>query len=169
MNLSLSPLISPSLSLSVKINIVCAGGWKSKLVTKLIAIALTLPGLIIMALSCCSVYLMKMIRDKYAAAAEAAAPPAAEAPPPSAVAGGLDESKILGCTELVVISELRNEGRVGGTSKTCSICLENYSEKETVTMISRCGHSFHATCIRQWLGKNATCPVCRTSLSHDVV
>lgn len=77
---------------------------------------------------------------------------------------GLDESKIVACTELVVVSGSDE----GIPSKMCWICLENYSEKERVSVIRKCGHCFHACCIQQWLGKNGTCPVCRTTLS-DVV
>lgn len=109
---------------------------------------------------------MKMLRDRVDG--EAAAPTVV-APPPSAVSsGGMDESKIMGCVELVVVSD-SNEGLIqSGNMKTCSICLENYREKETVSVISKCGHCFHANCIHQWLGKNATCPVCRISLSDAV-
>ena len=30
-----------------------------------------------------------------------------------------------------------------------------------------CGHSFHVECIDEWLSKNVTCPICRTSLLLD--
>lgn len=125
--------------------------------TKIVAAALTMPGLVIMSLSCCSVFcfhVMRTVGGRYAA------PEAAEVEMPSTAnnTGGLDESKIIACTELFVVSESDN-------SKTCSICLEIYSETERVSVISKCGHCFHANCIQQWLGKNGTCPVCRTSLS----
>ena len=31
----------------------------------------------------------------------------------------------------------------------------------------RCGHAFHAPCVDQWLGVNATCPLCRKSIYLD--
>ncbi|KAH6756582.1 SET domain protein 14 [Perilla frutescens var. hirtella] len=156
-----------------------SGRQGSNVIAKIVALALTLPGLTIMSLSCCSIFcfhLMKMIGDKYSADSAAAetAPMATAVEPPTAMTTGLDESKIVACTELVVVSE-SDEGMLSSSdsnsnsnSKTCSICLENYSEKETVSVISKCGHCFHANCIHPWLGKNGTCPVCRTSLSDFV-
>ncbi|XP_042012094.1 RING-H2 finger protein ATL22-like [Salvia splendens] len=116
-----------------------SGGWGAKIIGKIVTVALTLPGLIIMSLSCCSLFcfhLLRLMRGRNVVEAEAA-----EVHLPSSTTG-LDESKIVGCTELVIVSE----GEQGCKSKMCSICLEAYSEKE------------------KWLGKNATCPVCRTSL-----
>ncbi|KAK4415834.1 RING-H2 finger protein ATL20 [Sesamum alatum] len=156
--------------------------WGAKSLAKIVAIASSLPVLIITAFSCCSVFclhLLRMIRDKYqddsasAAAASTTAPTPQTAmvtilPLPSTTSNsGLDESKILACTEIIVLSE-SGETIPSGNNGTCSICLENYCQKETIRLISKCGHCFHATCIQQWLGKNSTCPVCRTSLS-DVV
>ena len=142
----------------IVLSIFCtAGRWGPKIIGKIVTVTLTLPGLIIMSLSCCSLFcfhIMRMMRGRYVVEAEAAAVDL-----PSSTTG-LDESKIVGCTELVIVSE----GEQGCKSKMCSICLEAYSEKEKVSVISKCGHCFHANCVHQWLGKNATCPVCRTSL-----
>merc|ERR1712187_275252 len=67
----------------------------------------------------------------------------------------------------------------------CAICLEAMSEQSTSanstssfgndattsstkarssTLPFPCGHSFHAECAKQWLQRNARCPVCRQSL-----
>ncbi|XP_039158726.1 RING-H2 finger protein ATL22-like [Eucalyptus grandis] len=43
----------------------------------------------------------------------------------------------------------------------CAICLSEYQPKETLRTIPNCGHYFHAQCIDQWLGQNASCPLCR--------
>lgn len=83
--------------------------------------------------------------------------------PPGSTAGGLDDSKINSCTELVVISDSRIN--IGPDCNTCSICLENYVPQDTVRSIAKCEHSFHAKCIELWLRKNRTCPVCRTDLA----
>ncbi|KAI3449269.1 hypothetical protein Pfo_005934 [Paulownia fortunei] len=150
----------------------------AKSITKIIAIASSMPALIIISLSCCSVFclhLTRMIGDKHEAdSAASAAPTTAETPQTTIAAPlplpsttnniGLDESKIMACTEIVVLSE-SDEGIPIANSNTCSICLENYCQKETIRLISKCGHYFHASCIQQWLAKNSTCPVCRTSLS----
>ncbi|KAL8541044.1 hypothetical protein ACS0TY_002361 [Phlomoides rotata] len=76
---------------------------------------------------------------------------------------GLDESKISSCTELVILGE----SIITAASHTCSICLESYRPQQLVRSIAKCGHSFHAHCIQQWLIKSTTCPVCRTLLCEN--
>ena len=44
------------------------------------------------------------------------------------------------------------------STDTCSICLEDRSECETL-----CGHVFHTECIKQI--NNDRCPMCRTIIS----
>ena len=39
------------------------------------------------------------------------------------------------------------------------------TNQEIKTLI--CNHMFHDKCIRKWLSKNKTCPVCRLDLSSD--
>ncbi|XAR70176.1 hypothetical protein NMG60_11026950 [Bertholletia excelsa] len=51
----------------------------------------------------------------------------------------------------------------------CPICLSDYQSKETLRSIPECGHYFHATCIDEWLGLNATCPICRKSPDESSV
>ena len=49
---------------------------------------------------------------------------------------------------------------------SCPICLEALQLREEVNIL-RCGHFFHAYCIRTWLGMHATCPVCRRVEERD--
>ncbi|KAI3450395.1 hypothetical protein Pfo_007060 [Paulownia fortunei] len=56
------------------------------------------------------------------------------------------------------IQENSKEDGVGG----CAICLEEYKDGETRAAITACNHRYHACCIKAWLGKNDTCPLCRT-------
>ncbi|MCH9631670.1 MAG: hypothetical protein S4CHLAM37_16950 [Chlamydiia bacterium] len=45
----------------------------------------------------------------------------------------------------------------------CTICMgENTGEALKV----KCGHIFHDACIKPWLAKQATCPLCREDLSE---
>lgn len=48
----------------------------------------------------------------------------------------------------------------------CSICLENFSDKENITVL-KCAHAFHTTCIERWKqGKRSPlCPFCRTPIN----
>jgi hypothetical protein len=45
----------------------------------------------------------------------------------------------------------------------CSICLEEFTRGESVCELP-CKHIFHDACVREWLKREATCPVCRKVL-----
>ncbi|KAI3822835.1 hypothetical protein L1987_10434 [Smallanthus sonchifolius] len=54
----------------------------------------------------------------------------------------------------------------GGDSKIwseCSICLSEFEERETVTVIPYCRHGFHPMCIETWLSSHVSCPLCRST------
>lgn len=44
----------------------------------------------------------------------------------------------------------------------CSICLEDFTENETLSQLP-CKHIFHQTCCTNWLQINHSCPLCRRS------
>lgn len=44
----------------------------------------------------------------------------------------------------------------------CSICQEEYEEADELGEID-CGHSYHISCIRQWLIQKNVCPICKAS------
>lgn len=49
-------------------------------------------------------------------------------------------------------------------TETCSICLDNYKEKECYRNLS-CSHTFHKKCIDRWFSKDhSECPMCRTQI-----
>jgi hypothetical protein len=47
----------------------------------------------------------------------------------------------------------------------CPICLEPVDLKTEITRLL-CKHWFHSQCIRQWLAKYNTCPICRRDLKN---
>ncbi|WCJ19058.1 RING/U-box superfamily protein [Euphorbia peplus] len=49
----------------------------------------------------------------------------------------------------------------------CTVCLAEYSDKDTLRILPYCGHSFHVSCIDIWLHQHSTCPVCRISM-HEL-
>ncbi|OIR58309.1 MAG: RING finger protein [Amphiamblys sp. WSBS2006] len=57
----------------------------------------------------------------------------------------------------------RNIKRRSPQNKSCSICFTDFEEKERVTVL-HCKHTYHTECLRPWLKKNKTCPLCRISL-----
>jgi hypothetical protein len=49
------------------------------------------------------------------------------------------------------------------------VCLSDFLVDEKVKQLPACNHSFHAHCIDEWLGKHATCPICRTTLAKEEI
>lgn len=75
------------------------------------------------------------------------------------VEGTPKESRRLGAAEEIVFDAYNV--LEGSGEEECSICLEEYKSGETRATISTCNHSFHAFCIKTWLDKEDTCPLCR--------
>jgi len=49
--------------------------------------------------------------------------------------------------------------------QVCSICVDEFRPEEEIRTLPACGHSFHATCIGQWLtGSRPTCPNCNSNV-----
>lgn len=58
-------------------------------------------------------------------------------------------------------------GTVGGTWETCTICLEDYEDGDTLRELP-CGHAFHKECVDLWLTtKSTACPVCKADCAED--
>ncbi|XP_059318709.1 RING-H2 finger protein ATL1-like [Lycium ferocissimum] len=80
---------------------------------------------------------------------------------PSRESRGLDE---------LVIREIPtfqyNRNKVGERSfRRCVVCLNEFKEDEMLKLLPKCSHAFHLDCIDIWLQNNASCPLCRTSIS----
>lgn len=43
---------------------------------------------------------------------------------------------------------------------SCTICLVDFKTEAPVLMMP-CGHAFHETCLKEWLGRSHSCPLCR--------
>lgn len=52
------------------------------------------------------------------------------------------------------------------SNKECLICLEE-QKMGTVAVKLGCGHIYHEECLKLWLKKSCTCPVCRYELETD--
>ncbi|XP_057470968.1 ERAD-associated E3 ubiquitin-protein ligase HRD1-like [Actinidia eriantha] len=45
---------------------------------------------------------------------------------------------------------------------------EEYGSEEEVGSLKKCGHNYHASCIRKWLHMKNVCPICKTpALAQD--
>ncbi|XP_030514736.1 putative RING-H2 finger protein ATL69 [Rhodamnia argentea] len=47
----------------------------------------------------------------------------------------------------------------------CAVCLHDVAAGERYRRLWGCGHCFHAECIDAWLGRHATCPLCRSHVA----
>jgi len=47
-------------------------------------------------------------------------------------------------------------------SATCSICLEEFNSEKDISILD-CKHIYHMDCIIEWINKDPSCPLCRTS------
>ncbi|KAG6469964.1 hypothetical protein ZIOFF_070903 [Zingiber officinale] len=49
---------------------------------------------------------------------------------------------------------------------SCSICLEDFG-MATPVLAMPCSHLFHAACLKKWLERSCSCPLCRFSLPQE--
>ncbi|KAK9068599.1 hypothetical protein SSX86_012714 [Deinandra increscens subsp. villosa] len=54
--------------------------------------------------------------------------------------------------------------KIGKGALECAVCLNEFEDEETIRLIPKCDHVFHAECIDAWLQNHVTCPVCRSDL-----
>ncbi|KAK4285903.1 hypothetical protein QN277_002533 [Acacia crassicarpa] len=47
---------------------------------------------------------------------------------------------------------------------SCIICLEEYKNQETIGIL-KCGHDYHADCLKKWLLLKNVCPICKSEAS----
>lgn len=52
------------------------------------------------------------------------------------------------------------------TQSECSICLATYRSGEDVSILA-CSHEYHSACLKQWMTKHRSCPMCRLDIFHQ--
>ncbi|PWA59307.1 Zinc finger, RING/FYVE/PHD-type [Artemisia annua] len=57
--------------------------------------------------------------------------------------------------------------KIGKGALECAVCLNEFEDEETIRLIPKCDHVFHAECIDAWLENHVTCPVCRSDLARS--
>jgi hypothetical protein len=50
----------------------------------------------------------------------------------------------------------------------CSICTDNFNSGDLLISLP-CEHEYHSACIESWLKLNATCPICRYTITEQDV
>ncbi|CAL4902782.1 unnamed protein product [Urochloa decumbens] len=78
---------------------------------------------------------------------------------------GLADEKISSCVMEVTCcsSACAQDGK---ENARCVICLEEYKLKDSVGKL-KCGHDYHADCIKKWLQVKNVCPICKASVADD--
>lgn len=46
----------------------------------------------------------------------------------------------------------------------CAICLKKFKNGEVCRLLVSCKHTFHRSCIDEWLSKASHCPLCRAQV-----
>ena len=55
-----------------------------------------------------------------------------------------------------------------GDDAECPICTAEYEQGDTLCLMPACAHAFHSKCIRDWLDRERTCPVCTRDVFADL-
>jgi len=62
-----------------------------------------------------------------------------------------------------------NEGlgnsRISDQEELCSICTEDFIHVVGIGAQLSCSHRFHTSCLKPWIERNRTCPLCRHSIN----
>jgi hypothetical protein len=61
---------------------------------------------------------------------------------------------------------IEDVGKLDEGNKKCIICLEEFKNKEKVTALP-CIHFFHTPCIKDWVKKQKSCPICKFELTQE--
>ena len=74
-----------------------------------------------------------------------------------------DRAILNGLPEMLI-----DTSKLDDEKKTCMICLEEYKTGEKATTLP-CIHIFHTNCIKSWLNKQNSCPICKFKLVKNNV
>ena len=58
------------------------------------------------------------------------------------------------------VNELNNVDNLDENNKKCVICMEDFAIGDRTISLS-CIHIFHADCIKNWLIRDKSCPICK--------
>ncbi|XP_033732316.1 LOW QUALITY PROTEIN: E3 ubiquitin-protein ligase Praja-1-like [Pecten maximus] len=74
-------------------------------------------------------------------------------------------NKELGSLPLRLYNKRTKVSGDGENQAECRVCLNGYSAGESVcTLPCKGKHEFHRKCVKEWLKRNASCPICRFEL-----
>ena len=53
-----------------------------------------------------------------------------------------------------------NKNNVINDCYNCTICMEDFIDNSSIVITTKCGHTFHQKCFKNWAYKNILCPRC---------
>lgn len=59
------------------------------------------------------------------------------------------------------------EQRIGKGGVECVVCLCEFQDDDTLSLLPNCCHVYHADCVSVWLSDHSTCPLCRVDLGFQ--
>lgn len=62
----------------------------------------------------------------------------------------------------LVLGDCQNVQQLGD----CVICCEGFAVGDVMIQLPQCQHIFHSACLREWLARADTCPICRSNISN---
>jgi len=63
--------------------------------------------------------------------------------------------------EISILKRLLESHETKLESESCPICMEDITNESAKLIHPICHHRFHSDCLVAWLGRKASCPVCR--------
>ena len=53
-----------------------------------------------------------------------------------------------------------NKSNMTNDCYNCTICMEKFVDNSSLIVTTKCNHSFHENCFKNWTYKNIICPKC---------
>lgn len=66
----------------------------------------------------------------------------------------------------ILVSKIKDVTKLPTEKKDCVICLQDYKNEEEIITLP-CTHLFHAACIKDWLQRDKSCPICKFTITNE--
>ncbi len=67
---------------------------------------------------------------------------------------------------MIEVIKIKNVNDLTDDKKDCVICLEEFQNGDEVITLP-CFHLYHKQCIKDWLKKNGSCPICKKEVKKE--
>lgn len=56
--------------------------------------------------------------------------------------------------------KIYNKNNIVNDCYNCTICMDDFIDNKSIVSTTKCGHTFHQNCLKNWIYKNIICPKC---------